>query len=88
MARNGGSCGKGRTYFAGFVLSNLVLSVLLAVLALAIGTAGFGYVDLGRQRVLALGLLDIASSFLCGPGLSSNLRQIDPLVKHVAAIRI
>ena len=37
------------SYFAGLILCNLVLSVLLAGLALAIGAAGFGNVDLVRK---------------------------------------
>jgi hypothetical protein len=36
------------TYLAGFVLSDLVLSVLFAGFALAIGAAGLGDVDLGE----------------------------------------
>lgn len=38
--------GGGR-YFAGFVLSDFVLGVFLAVFAFAVGAPGFGYVDLG-----------------------------------------
>ena len=34
------------SYLAGFVLRDLVLCVLLAVLALAVGATGFGYVHL------------------------------------------
>jgi hypothetical protein len=41
-----GRWGGGR-YFAGFVLSDFVLGVFLAVFAFAVGAPGFGYVDLG-----------------------------------------
>lgn len=41
-----GSIG-GRSYLASLVLGDFVLSVLLAGLALAVGAAGFGNVDLG-----------------------------------------
>jgi len=37
----------GRLYFAGFVLGDFVLGVLLAVFAFAVGAPGFGDVDLG-----------------------------------------
>ena len=36
----------GRMYFAGFVLRDFVLGVLLAVFAFAVGAPGFGDVDL------------------------------------------
>jgi hypothetical protein len=36
----------GGPYFAGFVLRNFVLSMLLAALALAVGPASLGDVDL------------------------------------------
>jgi len=43
----GGKEGRlGMMYFAGFVLCDFVLSVLLAVFAFAVGAAGLGYVDL------------------------------------------
>jgi len=37
--------------FAGFVLGDFVLGVLLAVLALAVGAAGFRYVDLWKKGI-------------------------------------
>lgn len=40
---------EGRTHFAGFVLRDFVLCVLLAVFAFAVGPAGFGYIDLWRE---------------------------------------
>lgn len=39
------SLGEERS-FSGLVLGDLVLGVLLAVLALAVGSSGLGYVDL------------------------------------------
>ena len=42
------------SYFAGFVLCDLVLSVLLAVSALAVGAAGFGYVDLNESPMISM----------------------------------
>jgi len=39
--------GGGERYFAGFVLGDFMLGVLLAVFAFAVGAPGFGYVDLG-----------------------------------------
>lgn len=44
----GGGC---EAYLASFVLSDLVLGVFLAGLALAVGSAGFGNVDLFYLRV-------------------------------------
>jgi hypothetical protein len=42
------------SYFAGFVLCDLVLGVLLAVFALAVGAAGFGYVDLNENPIISM----------------------------------
>lgn len=39
----------GEMYFAGFVLCDFVLGMLLAVLAFAVRAAGFGYVDLDAE---------------------------------------
>jgi hypothetical protein len=39
-------------YFAGFVLRNFVLSMFLAALALAVGPASLGDVDLWMTKVL------------------------------------
>ena len=44
----------GGPYFAGFVLRNFVLSMFLAALALAVGPASLGDVDLWMAKVLAL----------------------------------
>ena len=41
---------RGASYFAGLVLCDLVLSVLFAGLALAIGAASLGNVDLGATQ--------------------------------------
>jgi hypothetical protein len=41
-------------YFASFVLRNFVLSVFLAALALAVGPASLGDVDLWMAKALAL----------------------------------
>jgi hypothetical protein len=49
--RDSGSDSK---YLSRLVLRNLVLCVLAAVLALAVGASGLGYVDLLRVEVLAL----------------------------------
>ena len=43
----------GGPYFAGFVLRNFVLSMFLAALALAVGPASLGDVDLWMTKVLA-----------------------------------
>jgi hypothetical protein len=45
----------GGPYFAGLVLRNFVLSMFLAALALAVGPASLGDVDLWMTVVLALG---------------------------------
>ena len=39
-------CRRGETNLAGFILCDFVLGVFFAVFALAVGTAGFGNVDL------------------------------------------
>jgi hypothetical protein len=44
----------GGPYFAGLVLRNLVLSMFLAALALAVGPASLGDVDLWMTKALAL----------------------------------
>jgi hypothetical protein len=44
----------GGPYFASFVLRNFVLSMFLATLALAVGPASLGDVDLRMAKVLAL----------------------------------
>jgi hypothetical protein len=44
----------GGPYFAGFVLRNFVLSMFLTTLALAVGPASLGDVDLRMAKVLAL----------------------------------
>jgi hypothetical protein len=44
----------GGPYFAGFVLRNFVLSMFLTTLALAVGPASLGDVDLWMVKVLAL----------------------------------
>ena len=44
--------GKDRAYLARFVLCDFVLGVLLAVLAFAVGAAGFRYVDLYYEHVV------------------------------------
>ena len=49
-----GICGGSGPYFAGFVLRNFVLSMFLAALALAVGPASLGDVDLLMTKVLAL----------------------------------
>jgi hypothetical protein len=49
--RIGATLWRGASYFAGLVLCDLVLSVLFAGLALAIGAAGFGNVDLLRRGI-------------------------------------
>ena len=45
----GGWEGKWGRYLAGFVLCDFVLRMFLAVFALAVGAAGFGYVDLDER---------------------------------------
>jgi hypothetical protein len=44
----------GGPYFAGFVLRNFVLSMFLATLALAVGPASLGNVDLRMAKGLVL----------------------------------
>lgn len=47
--------GQGRVYLSGFVLRHLVLCVLPAVSAFAVGAAGFGNVDLdGPERKVSV----------------------------------
>lgn len=42
-------CSGHNPYLASLVLGDLVLGVLLAVLALAVGSSGLGYVDLSQR---------------------------------------
>lgn len=54
-SRGRGGRREGGGYFAGFVLGDFVLGVLLAVFAFAVGAAGFGDVDLDAGRTLLAG---------------------------------
>lgn len=61
----------GGTDFSGFVLRHFVLGVLLAALALAVGIAGLGDVDLWRDEVLASALIEV----VCAPSPISSLES-------------
>lgn len=57
-----------RTHFAGFVLGDFVLSVFLAVFALAVGTTGFWDVDLEDRKIISFCV--IPSTYHTAFGLS------------------
>ena len=73
----------GYVHLASLVLGDLVLGVLLALLALAVGPAGFRNVDLVGERISALAVRmnfgKAASGFL-DPGHRRNV------VRHLVAI--
>jgi hypothetical protein len=72
-----GDSAGGEKYFAGFVLSDLVVGVLLAVLALAVGAASLGNVHLEITVLLAgishIGLMQPLSLPSKGPSTTHSM---------------